>query len=499
MPPRKAPRTRTTLATTTTTTTTMTDEQLKTLISQGVADVLAKCDVTRSRNDKDNHDSGMGVRRQAPLSQTVFCISNCSAENQIKFSTCTLLGSALMWWNAHVRTVGHDVAYVMTWINLKKMMTNKYCLRGEVKKLEAEMWNLKVKDTDVVSYNQRFQELALMCARMFPEESDKIEKYVSGLPNMIHESVMASKPKTMQDAIEFATELMDKKINTFAEHQADNKRKFDDTSKNNQNQQQQNKRQNTGRANTVGSGEKKPYRGSKPLSTANANTANNQRGTRAVRNGNAPAKVFAIDHSGTNPDSNFVTDHYYDVELADGRISGLNTIIRGCTLNFLNHTFNINLMPVKLGSFDAIIGMDWLAKYQAVIVCAEKIVHIPWGNETLIVHGDGSHWGNETRFSKIAKLMTKLTQKGVKFDWGDKAEAAFQLIKQKLCSAPILALPEGSKDFIVYCDASIKGLGAVLMQRVKVIAYASCQLKINVKNYTTHDLELGAVVFALKI
>ncbi|GJS61378.1 hypothetical protein Tco_0656162 [Tanacetum coccineum] len=102
-------------------------------------------------------------------------------------------------------------------------------------------------------------------------------------------------------------------------------------------------------------------------------------------------------------------------------------------------------------------------------------------------------------FSKIAKPMTKLTQKKVKFEWGDKQEAAFQLLKQKLCSAPILALPEGSEDFIVYCDASIKGLGAVLMQREKVISYASRQLKIHEKNYTTHDLELGAVVFALKI
>ncbi|GKD99667.1 putative reverse transcriptase domain-containing protein [Tanacetum coccineum] len=95
---------------------------------------------------------------------------------------------------------------------------------------------------------------------------------------------------------------------------------------------------------------------------------------------------------------------------------------------------------------------------------------------------------------KIAKSMTKLTQKGVKFDWGDKQEAAFQLIKHKLCSVPILALPEGSEDFIIYCDASIKGLGAVLMQKEKVIAYASRQLKIHEKNYTTHDLELGAVL-----
>nr|GFC00836.1 putative reverse transcriptase domain-containing protein [Tanacetum cinerariifolium] len=96
-------------------------------------------------------------------------------------------------------------------------------------------------------------------------------------------------------------------------------------------------------------------------------------------------------------------------------------------------------------------------------------------------------------FSKIAKPMTKLTQKKVKFEWGDKQEAAFQLLTQKLCSAPILALPEGNKYFIIYCDASNKGLGAMLMQRKKVISYASRQLKIHEKNYTTHDLKLGAV------
>nr|GFB40236.1 putative reverse transcriptase domain-containing protein [Tanacetum cinerariifolium] len=102
-------------------------------------------------------------------------------------------------------------------------------------------------------------------------------------------------------------------------------------------------------------------------------------------------------------------------------------------------------------------------------------------------------------FSKIAKSMTKLTQKGIGFDWGEKEENAFQLIKQKLCNAPILALPEGSEDFVVYCDASHKGLGDVLMQREKVITYASRKLKVHEQNYTTHDLELQSVVFALKI
>nr|GFA57605.1 putative reverse transcriptase domain-containing protein [Tanacetum cinerariifolium] len=102
-------------------------------------------------------------------------------------------------------------------------------------------------------------------------------------------------------------------------------------------------------------------------------------------------------------------------------------------------------------------------------------------------------------FSKIAKSLTILTQKDKKFVWGEDQEMAFQILKHKLCEALILALPEGNDDFVVYCDASIRGLRAVLMQTEKVIAYASRQLKPHEENYTTHDLELGAVLFALKI
>ncbi|GKB56477.1 putative reverse transcriptase domain-containing protein, partial [Tanacetum coccineum] len=102
-------------------------------------------------------------------------------------------------------------------------------------------------------------------------------------------------------------------------------------------------------------------------------------------------------------------------------------------------------------------------------------------------------------FSKIAKPLTELTQKNKKYIWGEDQESTFQLLKQKLCEAPILALQEGNDDFVVYCDASHQGLGAVLMQREKVIAYASRQLKPHEENYTTHDLKLGAIVFTLKI
>nr|GFA04779.1 hypothetical protein [Tanacetum cinerariifolium] len=246
--------------------------------------------------------------------ESVFHISNCTAENQVKFATCTLHFVALTWWNTHVKTVGHEAAYGMSWNTFIKTMTDKYCPRNEIRKLEMKIWELKVKGTDLASYTQRFQELALLCGRMFSGESDKVEKYVRGLPNMIHGSVVASKPKTMQEAIVIATELMNKKVRTFAERETASKRKFKNTSRPTQNQQQQqqqhsNKRQNTGRVYTTASGGKKQYGGSKPLcakcnyhhdgpcalkchncnkighsasdckNVANTNNANNQRGT----------------------------------------------------------------------------------------------------------------------------------------------------------------------------------------------------------------------------
>ncbi|GJU96082.1 reverse transcriptase domain-containing protein [Tanacetum coccineum] len=158
------------------------------MIDQGVTDALAARDADRNTNGDDNHNSGTGVRRTERVAK------------EYK----QLLGGE-----------PNQVFHLYSSCRLKKKMIDKYCPRGEIKTLEAEFWNLKVKGTDVIGYNQRFQELALLCVRMFPEESYKIKRYVSGLPDMIYESVVASKPKTMQKAIEIATELMDKKIRTF--------------------------------------------------------------------------------------------------------------------------------------------------------------------------------------------------------------------------------------------------------------------------------------------
>nr|GEV50356.1 hypothetical protein [Tanacetum cinerariifolium] len=609
-------------------------------------------------------------------------------------------------------------------------MTDKYCPHGEIKKLEIELWNLKVKGNDVSTYTNRFQELTLICTKFVANENENIDK-------------------------------------------DDNKRKTDDTYKNNRGHQQQPfKKQNVAKVYNMVTGERKPYEGSLPKctkcqhhyngprtqkchkcnkvghfardrrSSSNANVANSQRDGKETPKGNgcfecrasghfkrdypklknknggnrnAQGWVYTVgnaeknENASMNLDSNVVTGTFllnkryasilfdtgadrsfisiafsllvnidptplgssYDIKLADGKIVRIDTIIRMCTINFLNHPFNIDLMPVELGSFDVIIRMDWLRRCHTVIVKKEdkskgkqlKDVPIvrdflevfpeelpglpparpelsdkgfirpnssPWGALVLFVkkkdgsfrmcidypelnkltvknryplpriddlfdqlHGpsiyskidlrSGYHqlrvreqdvpktsfrtrYGHyefqvmpfglmnapavfmdlmnrvckpyldkfvivfivdiliyskdekdheehlkaileflkeEKLYAKFSKcefwIPKKLTHNGIKFDWGEKEENAFQLIKQKLCSAPILALPEGSKDFVVCCDASHKGLGFLLMQREKVIVYASRQLKIYEKNYTTHDLELRSVVFALKI
>ncbi|GJW03061.1 putative reverse transcriptase domain-containing protein [Tanacetum coccineum] len=166
--------------------------------------------------------------------ESVFNISGCAIENQVKFTTCTLLGAILTWWNGQIRSLGPD-AYSMTWEVLKKKMTNKYCLQGEIKKLEIELWNLKVKGNNVPIYTDRFQELTLICTKFVANETKKIDKYISGLPDNIYGSVKSSRPKTKDD---------------------DSIQKTHASLTNNPSEE------NVASSNNMGTGEKKPYEGS---------------------------------------------------------------------------------------------------------------------------------------------------------------------------------------------------------------------------------------------
>ncbi|GJR52894.1 putative nucleotidyltransferase, ribonuclease H [Tanacetum coccineum] len=373
--------------------------------------------------------------------ESVFNISGCAVENRVKFATCTLLDAALTWWNSQIRSLG-PVAYTMTWDVLKKKMTDKYCPLGEIKKLEIKLWNLKIKGNDVLTYTNRFQELALICTKFVSTETEKVDKYISGLPDNIYGNVKSARPKMLDETIELANDLMDQKLRTYAERQSDSKRKADDNSRNNQ---QPFKKQNVTKAYNLGTAKKKTYEGNMPKSTGNTNATNNRGGNGPnpkgnERNGNATGNpnsnvvtgTFLLNNRyasilfDTGADRSFVStafsslidviptplDNHYDVELADEKIVGVNTIIRDCTLNFLNHPFTIDLMPVELGSFDAIIGIDWLRRHHAVIVCDEKLVRVPFRNETLVFHGTESYIGRESRLmvilcSKVQEYMAK--------------------------------------------------------------------------------------------
>ncbi|GKA36314.1 putative reverse transcriptase domain-containing protein, partial [Tanacetum coccineum] len=342
------------------------------------------------------------------------------------------------------RTIGTEAAFAMSWRELMKLMTEVYCPRNEIQKTKTELWNLTVKNNDLIAYTQRFQELTMMCTKMVPEEEDRVEKFIRGLPDNIQGNVIVAEPTRLQDAVRIANNLMDQKLKGYAVRNAENKRRLNNNNGNNRGQQPPHKQENTG------VGVSYTTKDSVLLSVITGrirellrvlNVEHKDITERIVpksRTKTVGTKQEFMRQSICPRRRSFVSNTFsalldiipsaldvsYAVELADGRTLEINNVLRGCTLGLLGHPFNIDLMPIDLGSFDVIIGMDWLAKNHVVIVYDEKIVRIPYENEILIVQGEKSDNEKKSTLSiiscvKAQKYMDKgcqlfLTQVTVK-------------------------------------------------------------------------------------
>nr|GEY77520.1 retrotransposon protein, putative, Ty3-gypsy subclass [Tanacetum cinerariifolium] len=467
----------------------------------------------------------VGLTRWFKRTEFVSSISNCTAENQVKFASCTLIGSALTWWNSHMRAVSQEVAYAMPW-------------------------------------------------RRFLDESDEMERYIGRLPEMIRGNVMSYEPKSMQKAIEFANDQMDQKLLGIADQGT--------TMLHGPMLQGLKKRNHTEEPNlcalnttsimmdhVIPNAPTARGRAIKPkivetklltLTTITTTITTTTRGTQRhikefllalsvelkAGNGNAVARAYGLGTAGGNPNANVMTGPSKIKELLDQlqelsdkgfirpssspwgapvlfvkkkdgsfrmcidyrelnkltvknhyplpRIDDLFDQLQGCIYSKIDlrssyHQLRVREEDIPKTAFRTryshyefqVMYFD-LTNAPAVFMDLMNRVCMPYLDKFVIIFIDDiliylknkqeheEHLKFIEGFLKIAKSMTKLTQKKVMFDWGDKQEAAFQLLKQKLCSAPILALPEGAEDFVAYYDVSHKGLGAVLMQREKTEA-----------------------------
>ncbi|GJY62246.1 putative reverse transcriptase domain-containing protein [Tanacetum coccineum] len=395
-------------------------------------------------------EGAVGLIRWFERTESVFSRSNYTEDCKVKFATGTLTKEALSWWNYFAQPIGIEEAYKITWVEFKKLLIKKYCPRTEVQKMEDEFYHLTVKGNDLKTYVRRFQELATLCPTMVPDSEKMMEVFIGGLPRSIEGNVTASKPQTLEEAINIAQRLMDQVTkHTPVQVSSDHKRKFDDrrtfnnnnyrndnnnnyrnTNTNNRynnHQPQQNRRQETFRAYAATPTENNGYTGNRPLLIVTCHACGEKghyaNQCRKTTNNNAQGRAYMFRDRNAHQDPNVVMgmfllnqhlarvlfdsgadksfisislasllnsppitiDTFYNIEMDDGNLVSTNTVIQGATLTLLNQPFKIDLMPIKLGSFDVVIGMDWLSKYHARIICDEKVIHIPINGETLII------------------------------------------------------------------------------------------------------------------
>ncbi|GJY65204.1 putative reverse transcriptase domain-containing protein [Tanacetum coccineum] len=298
------------------------------------------------------------------------------------------------------------------WADMKKMMLEELCPSEEIQRLENKLRSLKLRDTNIAAYTQWFNELALLCPEAVASEKKKVKLYIKGLPKNIKGETTFSNPAVLNDAVHMAHTLMEQKIQDKAERVAESNKIKED------------------QLQTVTVVDCVTLDHARQSATGVERRVIGQitiaKGLWLLRGGNATGQVYAIRDAKQGQGPNIVTGTFllnnryapivfdsgsdksfintsfsylidikpvrlntsYEVELADGKIVSTNTVLRGCTQNLINHLFEIDLMPIELGTFDIVIRMDWLVERDAVIVCGKKEVHIPIKNEVLVVKGN---------------------------------------------------------------------------------------------------------------
>nr|GEX10079.1 reverse transcriptase domain-containing protein [Tanacetum cinerariifolium] len=361
---------------------------------------LDELSLDRIENIEDNieglgkgSEGAVGLIRWFERTESVFSRSNCIEDCKVKFATGTLTEEALSWWNSFAQPIGIEEAYKITWVEFKKLLIKNYCPKTEIQKMEDEVYHLTVKGNNLKTYVRRFQELATLCPTMMSDSKKMMEAFIGGLPRSIERNVTASKPQTLEEAINIAQRLMNQ-----VGHLTRNCK---------------NKGPATG-SNLLpvtvtchACGERGHY-----TNQCRKTTNNNAQGKdymlrdrNAYRDPNVVTGMFLLNQHlarvlfDSGADKSFISislasmlnippttiDAFYNIKMANGNLVSTNTIIQGCTLTLLNQPFEIDLMPIKLGSFGVIIGMDWLSKHHAKIICDEKVVHIPIDGKTWII------------------------------------------------------------------------------------------------------------------
>nr|GEV80997.1 reverse transcriptase domain-containing protein [Tanacetum cinerariifolium] len=452
---------------------------------------------------------------QAPIGPPLSLI-NCTEDCKMKFAIGTLTEESLSWWNSFAQPIGIEEDYKITWFEFKKLLIKKYCPRTEVKKIEAEFYNLTVKRNDLKTYIRIFQELAVLCPTMVPNSEKMMEVFIGGLPRSIEENVIASKPQTLEEAITITQRLMDQVIkHDSVQGTNDHKQKFNDrrTFTNNKtititatittaamittNCRIEGKKPSglmpLPQLRTMGMLEtspcvedvsyttqdlaqssvilvtrwatrprtvetKRPATGSNLLRVSVTCHACEEKGHYKIQcqkaNNSAQGRAYMLRDRNAHQDPNVVTGMF----LLNQHLARV-LFDSGADKSFVSISLSsmLNIPPITIDTtFDVVIGMDWLSKYHAKILCDEKVVYIPIDSETLIIRGDRRIHVDPTKIEAVKNwaFPTTPTEKNKKYIWGEDQESAFQLLKWKLCEAPILALPVGNEDFVVYCDAS---------------------------------------------